>query len=428
MNVLGSVPEPSWGRILSPGTELAAKIIHTQTSLDAVRPGSKRQEMRDGKVAALRLIVQPSGKMSWSARYSILGEDRRLTIGPYPGIGLADARKRAIAAVGQVASGSDPAAEKAEAEKAAKDALKAGPADAELVESVVAEFIARYAKPNLRSWPELQRKFERDVIPLWGGRRLADIGKADVHRVLDRINDRGSAVSANRTFAAVRKLCRWAVERGIIDRNPTEGLRRPTKERTRDRVLSSAELALVWKAADRITATYAQVIRVLILTGQRRDEVGGMRWDEIDLATKTWAIPAGRVKNSRAHAVPLSDPVIAIIKAQPRVSDLVFSVGKAPSSWSRAKRHLDDLVAELNDGELISPFVIHDIRRSVASGMARIGVAPHVVEKLLNHTSGTFGGVTGVYQRHSYADEVKAALAAWAVEIERVVGKGRDHG
>jgi len=403
---------------------VAAKVIHTQTSLDAVRPGPRRQEIRDGKVAALRLIVQPTGKMSWSVRYSLLGEDRRLTIGPYPGIGLADARKRAITVVGQVAAGADPAADKAEAKKAAKEALKARPADAELVESVVAEFITRYAKPNLRSWPEMQRKFEKDVIPLWGGRRLADIGKPDVHRLLDHINDRGSAVSANRTFAAVRRMCRWAVERGIIERSPTEGLSRPTKERPRDRVLSSAELALVWKAADRITPTYAQVIRVLLLTGQRRDEVGGMRWDEIDLAQKTWAIPAERVKNGRKHTVPLSEQVVAIIKAQPRVSDLVFSIGKTPSSWSRAKRHLDEVIVELNSGEPIPPFVIHDIRRSVASGMARIGALPHIVEKILNHTSETFGGVTGVYQRHSYADEMRAALSDWAAEVDKIAGKG----
>ena len=403
---------------------MATKLIHTQTSLDAVRHGPTRQEIRDAKVAALRLIVQPSGKMSWSVRYSLLGEDRRLTVGPYPGVGLADARKRAIAVVGQVATGSDPAAEKVEAKKAAKEALNAQPANTELVESVVTEFIARYAKPNLRTWEELQRKFEKDVIPQWASRRLADIGKADVHRLLDHINDRGSAVSANRTFAAVRKMCRWAVERGIIERNPTEGLSRPTKERARDRVLSSAEMALVWKATDRITATYAQVFRVLILTGQRRDEVGGMRWDEIDLAAKSWTIPAGRVKNGRAHAIPLSDQVISIIKAQPRVSDLVFSVGKKPSSWSRAKRHLDKVITESNDGEPISPFVIHDIRRSVASGMARIGVVPHVVEKILNHTSETFGGVAGVYQRHNYADEKRAALSGWADEVDRIVGDG----
>ena len=128
--------------------------------------------------------------MSWSVRYSVNGRDRRLTVGPYPGIGLADARKKAVATIGQVAAGTDPAAEKVATKEAARAAMNARPANSELVENVVAEFIARYAKPNLRTWPELQRKFEKDVLPLWGRRRLADIGKADVHRLLDQINDR----------------------------------------------------------------------------------------------------------------------------------------------------------------------------------------------------------------------------------------------
>jgi integrase len=392
----------------------------TTTAVDAIRPSKAREEISDAKITGLKLIVQPSGSKSWAFRYSFAGQRRKLTIGSYPAIGVADARQKALEAASQVEKGVDPGATKA----AAKHAV---PNVDGLIETVADAFVELYAKPNLRSWQEVQRKLAQDVLPLWAGRRFEDITRADIHRLADSINARGSRVAANRTLAVVRRMGRWAVDRGIIATNPAEGVGRPTKEKPRDRILDETELALVWRAADMIGPTYGPPIKALILTGQRRDEIAAMRWSEVDSSARTLTLSAERTKNRRLHVVALSEPAMRVITSRPRRKGVNFVFGygeRPPENWSRAKEALDKAVAKLNDGEPIRPFVIHDIRRSVASGMARIGVPLHVIERILNHMSGTFGGIVSVYQHHSYADEARAALDQWAAEVERIVGQG----
>lgn len=385
----------------------------------------KREEIPDGKIAGLYLVVQPTGAKSWAVRYRAAGKPRKLTIGPYPGIDLATARKRAQEALGSVAKGDDPALEK----KAAREAQRAEKRAAlDLVETVVDSFIERYAKPNTRDWRETERLLQKDVIGEWRGRRLSEIGKADVHTLLDKIIDRGAPVGANRTFAQLRKMCRWSVQRGLISTSPCDGLTAPSSERSRDRVLEDQELQVVWTAAGAIGFPFGPIIRLLILTGQRRDEVAHAAWSEIDIEKKLWIIPAERAKNRRAHAVPLSEQAVEILKSLPRftrkagATDFLFSGGNTPpSGFGRAKQRLDKEILKLRqDAEPLAPFVLHDLRRSVASGMARIGIQLHVIERCMNHVSGTFAGIVGVYQRHSFADEMRTALDAWARHIERI--------
>jgi integrase len=297
------------------------------------------------------------------------------------------------------------------------------------VEAVAAAFVELHARPNMRSWREVQRKLAQDVLPLWAGRRFEEITRADIHRLADAINARGSRISANRTLAVVRRMGKWAVDRGIIATNPAQGIGKPTKENPRNRVLDAKELALVWRAADMIGPTYGPPIKALILTGQRRDEIASMRWSEVDVSARTLTLSAERTKNRRLHVVALSEPVRRVITSRPKRKGVNFVFGngsRPPENWSRAKAALDKAVAKLNGGEPIPSFVIHDLRRSVASGMARIGVPLHVIERILNHVSGTFGGIVGVYQHHQYADEARAALDQWAVEIDRITGQGSD--
>ena len=192
----------------------------------------------------------------------------------------------------------------------------------------------------------------------------------------------------------------------------------PGTETARDRILTDDELCAVWSAATEQGGLFAPVFKLLILTGQRRNEVAGMEWRELDLPGMLWKLPRGRVKNDSGHEVPLSDPAIAIIDGVPRVSgrELLFTTtGNTPiSGFSKAKLEIDEASG-------VEDWTIHDLRRTVASGMARLGVSLPVIEKILNHTSGSFRGVVGIYQRHSYADEKRAALDLWGAHVARLV-------
>ena len=252
----------------------------TDLTVKAEQPSDRRREIPDGKISGLYLIIQPSGQKSWAVRYRAAGTPRKFTLGDYPTLGLAAARKRAQEAMGDVARGMDPAGAK-RASRAAAKAAKGVTHD--LVEKVVEDFIERYARPNTRDWEETARLLKKDVAPAWRGRRLSEITRADVHALLDGIVDRGAPIGANRTFAQLRKMTKWALSRGIIDKNPCDGVEKPSAENERDRVLSDDELAAIWRAGKNMGFPYGPLVQLLMLTGQRLNEVAGMRWSEIDL-------------------------------------------------------------------------------------------------------------------------------------------------
>jgi len=388
----------------------------TQIAIDKLKPGPARREIPDGQLRGLFLIIQPTGKMAWAVRYRHYGRPRKLTIGAYPGISLKDARAAAMRALSSIADGKDVAAEK-QASNAAARAARRQTSDA--VERVIDDFISLYARPNTRDWRETQRLLAQ-FAKAWEGRRLGEISKADVHRVLDAIVARGAPIGANRAFAQLRKLCRWSVSRGIIDRSPCEGIDAPSTETARDRVLSLDELRIVWRAADSLGFPFGPIVKLLILTGQRRSEVGSMEWGELDLENRLWTIPAARSKNRRQHTIPLSPQAVEIINSLPRFSGskFVFSARiAAPSGFAKAKERLDKIIARDN-GEPILAWTLHDIRRSVATGLVGLGVNLPVIERCLNHISGSFGGIVAIYQKYSFADEMRAALDVWGRRIE----------
>jgi integrase len=220
-------------------------------------------------------------------------------------------------------------------------------------------------------------------------------------------------------LAATRKMFAWAVARDIIAASPCAGVKPPSPEQPRDRVLNDDELRLVWLAADQIGWPFGPLVQLLALTGQRRDEVARMRWEEIDLENRLWTLPTERTKNNKRHEVPLSVPAVDILKSAPRLagSDLIFTTnGATPvSGYSKAKRALDALLAPDTPH-----WTLHDLRRTCASGMARLGINLPVIEKVLNHASGSFAGIVGVYQKHSFADEKRRALEAWGRHIQKL--------
>jgi integrase len=265
------------------------------------------------------------------------------------------------------------------------------------------------------------------VLQLWNGRKVQDITKRDVITLLDMVRDR-APVMANRNLAAVRKLFNWCLARDIIQVSPCTLIDPPALESSRDRTLSDDELRMVWNAAEGDGWPFGPLVKLLVLTGQRLGEVGGMRWDELDLANKVWTLPAKRVKNNELHEVPLSDAAAGILAALPRIKTtkgFVFTTGRdaAVSGFSRAKDRLDAaiLAATPKDAKAPERWTFHDLRRTMASGMAPLGIALHVVEKILNHSSGSFRGIVGVYQRYDFYNEKRIALAAWASHVETVV-------
>jgi len=388
----------------------------TVKSIENLKPGPTRREIPDGLLPGLYFIVQPSGKSSWACRYRANGRPRKLTLGAYPAIDLKKARELAREAIGKVAEGKDPGTER----KATK-AAAAVPVN-DLVEAVVARFISHYAKRQLKAKTaqEVERLLGKEIVTPWRGRRLSQIGRADIHSLLDDIVDRGSPVTANRALGWFRCMSAWAVERGLIETNPCSGIKAPAAETSRDRTLADDEIEAVCRAADGLEPPYGAFIKLLILTGARRNEVAEMTWQEFDLDAKLWTLPRERAKNDREHTVPLSDAAVKILRALPRIggSELVFTLNgrNAITAFSLTKKRLDELLPPDTP-----PWTLHDLRRTFASGCARLGIAVHVVEAALNHRSGTIKGVAAVYNRYSYDAEKRAAMQAWARHVEQLV-------
>ena len=246
----------------------------------------------------------------------------------------------------------------------------------------------------------------------------AELDQRSVAPVLTAIAAERGRTSANRAKAYLSCCLTFGVTAGLIDRNQLIGTRKPQNETPRDRVLSDTELSAVWKVADPST-DYGAILRLLMLTGQRRDEAGGMRWAELDLVRALWTIPAARTKNKRTHLVPMPKQAVAILAVVPRIEgrDAVFgrSDGESFSGWSKAKARLDAVV------NFATPWVVHDLRRTVVTGMAEIGIVPHVIEAVVNHVSGHKSGVAGIYNRATYLPEKIAALQRWADHVDRIV-------
>jgi integrase len=412
--------------------------IKSDQTIRSLPAPEKRREIPDDRITGLYLVAQPSGAKSWAVRYRAEGAPRKLTLGPYPAVDLATARKRAQEALGDIAGGADPAARK----KAAMEASKAAQSTADRVEAVAALFVERYAKRSVGAlWArETERLLKVEVIPKLGSKRLGEVGRADIHNLLDGIVDRGSPFTANRTLAVLRRMCNWAIERGIIAASPVEKIKPPAVEDARDRVLGDDEIRLTWRAFERIGWPFGPIAKLLLLTGARRDEIAEGRWSEIDLAAKTWTIAKERSKNGTAHEIPLSDAAVSILQGLPRIGDkkdgfTFTTTGQSPvSGFSRAKAAIDTAIVEVlkeqaaERGEdpakvrALAGWVFHDMRRTAASGMAGLGIAPHVVEAVLNHKSGTIKGVAAVYNRYSYATEKRQALDAWARRLAAIVG------
>jgi integrase len=375
----------------------------TAASVERIKPPKSGQEEHyDRGYPGLCLRVSYAGTKAWSMFYRRGGKLKRLSLGIYPAMSLAEAHEAWRETRKQVARGIDPS----QTSGAAR--LAAGFSD------VVQEWLARDQVQN-KSAPAVRRLMEREFIPVWGARPITDISRRDVRDAIDAIVDRGVIIRARRAHGMLHRLFTWAVGRDIIINNPMTGLPKPGSETSRDRTLSDDELRQVWNGAESLQYPFGPAHQLLILTGARKTEIGELRWSEID--GDTIKLCGTRTKNGEPHDIPLSQPARALLAKLPRIEgcDFVFTVGRKPiTAWAHAKEKLDTLSG-------VTDWRTHDLRRTVATGCQRLGVGLQVVESVLGHTSGSRAGIVKVYQRHNYANEKQAALEAWGAHVMGLV-------
>jgi integrase len=392
---------------------MADKIQLTDVFLRKMKSPERGQtDIWDAKVPGFGVRVSATGTRTFVMVYRFRGDWRRDSLGQYPRLSLQEARAKAERARADLSEGKDPRAGRETARPAPKTESFGAAVDA---------FIAGYVKRQNRESTagETERLLRSVFVPVWERRALGDIGKPDVLAVIDGIMDRGKPSAARHAFAAIRKFFNWCTERGLIDDSPCRTIKPPAKARSRERVLNDAELTLIWEAAAAQGIPFGTIVQLLMLTAQRRGEVVGMRWDELELDAGMWTIPGSRTKNHKPHVVPLTPTAVTILRKTPHHvgSPFVFPARGKPdqpySGYSKGKRTLDAAIG-LHD------WTLHDLRRTAATGMARLGVPPHVVERILNHTAGTFGGVAGVYNRFQYLPEMREALKLWEAQLASI--------
>lgn len=372
-------------------------------------PGKPYEIHWDSELSGFGIRLNPSSTV-WVIQYRVGGKTRRETIGRVEVISLDAAKDRAKATLARVQLGADPGAEKAKAK-----------AQRVLTFRAVADRYLKNASERLkpRSLVEVSRHLAKDW-KCFADLPISTINRGLISARLEDIAESKGPIAANRARATLSSLYSFAIGLGLCEQNAVIGTIKPGREVKRDYVLPDGDISRVWRACG--SSEYGNIIKLLILTGQRRDEIGGMLWSEMDLDKATWTLPASRTKNRRSHEVPLSSQCLAILASVPRIlgRDHLFGSGRHGfSGWSKAKATLDARIARLSAS--VHDWRVHDLRRTTATGMATLGSQPHVVEATLNHISGAKAGVAGIYNRATYRDEKRVALNLWADHIERLV-------
>jgi integrase len=365
---------------------------------------------RPGLGVRVRLMAGKVVSRTWVVQLRVAGRSQRHDLGPVTATPTKRARDLADDIFAKVRQGIDPAKEKRNA------SAKAG----EVFELLAADYL-KAAKKRLRqrSYEGVERHLEIHCAPL-NRKPIHDIDRKMVADRLDKITEESGAVSANRVRASLSAMFTWAIKKGIVDQNPVAGTEK-LKETARNRVLSAAELGAVWRACG--DDDYGRIVRLLILTGQRRDEIGGIAETELQRELRLLSLPGERTKNGLPHDVPLSAAAIKLLPKPREDRGLLFGRGAGSfSGWSRCKERLDERIKDAApDGKPLAPWTVHDLRRTAATGMGDIGVQPHIIEAVLNHISGARRGVAGIYNRAQYADEKRDALKRWAEHVQAIV-------
>jgi integrase len=395
-----------------------------KSSVDAILPGGAEVMLWDDKIAGFGLKVTPAGAKTYLFQYRLggrAGRTRRFTIGRHGSLTPDRARREAERLAIIVAQGTDPQQEKQDKGRRAIDLAFKGYA-----QRFVEDCLKIRWKASHKDGEALLRLY---AIPVLGNKSLPDIDRADIRAVLQPV--RRKVATCRNLFAVLRRLFRWAVSEGDLKVSPLVGMEPPPLPVKRDRVLSDDEVRLFWRATEKQAYPFGPLFRLLLITGQRLEEVSGLQWSELEQAKATWSLPANRAKNGNASRVPLSKLALTELDALakrtgrkdgwPRRGLVFTTTGETSvSGHSRAKARLDKNISDLAAKEPdmhVGPWRLHDLRRTLATVMQRLGVRFEVTEAILNHVSGSKSGVAGVYQLHDWGTEKVTALQAWADHI-----------
>jgi integrase len=378
------------------------RVTMTDRFVASVRSDAVRSEYWDTKVSlCLRVSPGADGPKSWSTLVTdAAGKRVRLTLGRYPEMPLASARAAALEAAGRAHEGDDPR-----------------PPRGVTVAMLVDSYIKKHVEPNIRRAGQVEGRLRRDVVRVVGHVPLAALHRRDLNRVFDEIVARGSPAAALRTFGDLRTMLRWAVARGDIDRDPSMGMKPPAAAKFRDRALSEREIKVLWNTLPNVFAKdVARILKLCLVTGQRMGEVTGITPEELNLDRAEWILPASRSKNKHAHSIPLSDMGIALFKAAKADAE-----GR-PTLFSVTAHQISDLVTRNQTAINIEHWTAHDLRRTVITHMAQLGVTPIVLSAVANHRTGTKAGITlQVYSQYSYDKEKRDALNLWADRLAAII-------
>lgn len=377
----------------------------TVTAAKPVLPAGKSEAIIfDEDIPGFGLRLRDGGSRARIFQYSRDDHTRRMTLGKYPKLTAQAAREMVRPLIHQVGLGRDPAHEKQEV-RAHKETFG---------EAVAAYLKAKASELRPRTLDESKRYLNGYARGLHT-RPLVNVTQADIATLLTKLALEKGSVSANRVRATIGALFNWAAKQGKVQANPT-AFTEKRAEQSRDRVLSDRELAAIWNAVP--DGDFGAIVKLLILSGQRRNEIGELRWSEIDLASDLITLPADRVKNGKQHIIPISGPMHTILGSRPRMlgRDYVFGRAVGFSNWGAAKAALDSRLPKS-----FQPWRLHDLRRTAVTGMAELGIAPHIIEAVVNHLSGHKSGIAGVYNKANYAGERREALERWGAHITALV-------
>ena len=365
----------------------------------------------NGKGFGLR--VSERGRKSFIYMYRFEGKSRRMTLGVYPETSLADAHAKHAKARQLLEKGNDPGS----IDQTQKEESRRAPT----IERLVEEYLEKWAKVRKRSWKEDLRILYKDVVPVWGKKKARDIKRRDVVLLLDEIHDRGAPIQANRTLATIRKMFNFALSRSILDTSPCVAITAPAKENRRDRVLSEEEICIFWEKlkSARLSKKIAQILKLQLITAQRKGEVTTAEWKDIDLNKGWWVIPAEKSKNGHSHRVPLTQLAIDTLSEIKQFAE--YSRWIFPSHLE--DRHIkepsiDRAIRNNQDHFGIDHFTPHDLRRTAATHMTSAGVPRLVVKKILNHVE---SDITSIYDRHSYVNDKSESMDIWEIQLKSIL-------
>jgi integrase len=396
----------------------------SKRTVDAMRSSSANQFLWDEDLRGFGAKITPSGSVSYILQFRMGGREtstRRYTIGshgsPWTPV---TARGEAERLLMLIAQGIDPV----DADKQRRR---------EAVDLAFANYADRFANScKGTGWRRLvERSIRLYLKPILGKKPLPTITRADVVSVFDQMPDEQVANRRN-VFAVLRRLLRWAISRGDLKANPMEGMETPPPVKARERWLNDEEIKLVWNAAPQTHRCFGPIVRLLIATGQRREEVSGLAWEELNRNDGLWTLPGDRTKNGEPNSIPLNELAIAELdviargdKWPRRGAIFPTSTGGAFTAYSKGKDKLDKLIAK-QEGAPLPPWRLHDLRRTLATGFQRLGVRFEVTEAVLNHVGGSRSGVAGIYQRHDWKEEKRAAVRAWNEHLAKVFAMAGD--